>query len=153
MPGRTDNDVKNYWNTKLKKKLSAAVITSNPYVATNNHIQFSTTTSSVPGIKNKNHVNCFTNSIDRSSNDVLSSIEVGSGCNMDSQRLISDLNHFPLLGLMETSGFGDRENNHGVSSSSFPVDGSCISFSGTGYGEDSFLVDMGYGSVHDLLHG
>lgn len=25
MPGRTDNDVKNYWNTKLKKKLKAVV--------------------------------------------------------------------------------------------------------------------------------
>ncbi|KAM1883560.1 hypothetical protein ACFX13_004907 [Malus domestica] len=37
LPGRTDNDVKNYWNTKFKKKLSKMGIdpvTHKPYSQT-----------------------------------------------------------------------------------------------------------------------
>lgn len=147
LPRRTDNDVKNYWNTKLKKKL--AVMANGAHVTTNNHTQLSTSTSPVPGIKSRNHVNCFSTSIDKSL-DAASSIETGSGCNVESQRLYSDSNQFPVLGLKEISDFGVRANSYGVSSSSFPVDNSCISLSGNGYGEaDSFLVDMGYGSAYD----
>ncbi|CAK9152763.1 unnamed protein product [Ilex paraguariensis] len=57
MPGRTDNDVKNYWNTKLKKKLFAGktslsstrattTTTTNCHISTDPSMHFTTTTSS-----------------------------------------------------------------------------------------------------------
>ncbi|KAK4765801.1 hypothetical protein SAY87_007443 [Trapa incisa] len=36
LPGRTDNDIKNYWNTKLKKKLMEKAITGGNYYANPN---------------------------------------------------------------------------------------------------------------------
>lgn len=129
LQGRTDNDVKNYWNTKLKKKLLAPSSTNK---TTHKQIQLSD--------KIENNGTCVSNP---------SWIE--------SQRLRSNSIQYPLPGLTARSEFGMNVNGYGVassfSSSSVTVDNGYNSWSGSGYGEsDGSLMDMLNGSVYDLLN-
>ncbi|XAR69141.1 hypothetical protein NMG60_11000621 [Bertholletia excelsa] len=43
LPGRTDNDIKNYWNTKLKKKLMSIGMVPKPYHNQNRPVQSANT--------------------------------------------------------------------------------------------------------------
>ncbi|KAK9947882.1 hypothetical protein M0R45_003480 [Rubus argutus] len=57
LPGRTDNDVKNYWNTKLKKKLLAAGKSYNVAARNTSDLNVAQLSASVPPkIKTPDHV-------------------------------------------------------------------------------------------------
>ncbi|CAK9136283.1 unnamed protein product [Ilex paraguariensis] len=88
MPGRTDNDVKNYWNTKLKKKLLAAKTSLN-----------TTTTTTTTATATSSYGNCA------GSDSILSSMPYTADMNYQQNFVphfpVPNPIQFPLPRLME----------------------------------------------------
>ncbi|XP_068649312.1 transcription factor RAX1-like [Aristolochia californica] len=166
LPGRTDNDVKNYWNTKLKKKLLAEKDNAldNLNIHTKTHIPISTS----PCPPCVSTTNSFSYNFSAQVPEIASSlppIEAGFNYNFDSQKLFQDPSPFALSGPSEVSEISSCANNFSISSSSqeaslsaspsLPVeDNNYIAWCGNAPSEfDNIWMEFGYGSHYDLLSG
>ncbi|CAA7402843.1 unnamed protein product [Spirodela intermedia] len=177
LPGRTDNDVKNYWNTKLKKKMQAGQ--ADVYSITNRNDSLIRQTPSppplpraMPLVKSENYgfgsfsmssknygFGSFSMSNENSSSSTLTSVDAGLG--FDSSKLVPDSGSFTTLAHADLSSCGgsaaayafspSQDISAGSSSLSTENSNSYVSWPGNGGGGiDAFLMDLGLESV-DLL--
>ncbi|KAE8705875.1 Transcription factor RAX3 [Hibiscus syriacus] len=135
LPGRTDNDVKNHWNTKLKKRLSSEKTNSS--------------TSSVPvEAEPLGHLNDNITAISSSS-----MADVKYPQDYDHSGFVSDqIDQFPLPGLMDYSATTSTtaSNNYSMSSSHdvsnlfgssfFSLEDYSTAWSGNGGAEEQGIV-------------
>ncbi|KAK3018460.1 hypothetical protein RJ639_004277, partial [Escallonia herrerae] len=150
LKGRTDNDVKNYWNTKLKKKMQLMENKASTITNTSCHFSSTPTLQSAP---------------------TADSIYFGtSGCstmnyqhNSVAQTMVSDPNQFPLARLMEvqeqvtTSGYSSfsatSSSQEFLSTLSPPIslENGYASWPGSGGGEEEgFIVGLGSDPSADI---
>lgn len=165
LPKRTDNDVKNYWNTKLKKKLSGKTdlkINSNRNASSNSIIHLNSV-QYFPGSSTNNEDYSYGISAGFGPDSSPVSYQTGGSYwqDYDSKGLVISTPaavQFPLPGLMEVS---DQFNaSYSISSSqevsSLSAASSSLALDNNGGrvqedDDDQFLID--FGSPYELLSG
>ncbi|KAI4337108.1 hypothetical protein L6164_015561 [Bauhinia variegata] len=154
LSGRTDNDVKNYWNTKLKKKLMAGKVSLKTTIDT-------VTAASTPlltQIAETQNQSCSPSSL-----PILS--DANSGFNINPQNISFGSVQLFSQGFVDVPEIGaNSKNNHmlslsregsGISDSSpIAMESKCITLPEHGSDETSeALMDFGFGFHCDFVNG
>ncbi|KAK9102250.1 hypothetical protein Sjap_019504 [Stephania japonica] len=147
LQGRTDNDVKNYWNTKLKKKYLLTEETNSANITTSSSRSSSSSSSSPNLLTQHDQFNNYTFS--HSINVGLEHFENHS----QSQRLVSNptLQYNQMFTSFEAT--LNSPNNYVTSSSSIGLDENCFLLAGNGVCEDKSNCSMagfGHNSCFDV---
>ncbi|XP_010909695.1 uncharacterized protein [Elaeis guineensis] len=173
--GRTDNDVKNYWNTKLKKKMINGQISlptnittpSSPSPSTSTSTSTSRIHSPAPPPQppllpaTATNTQSYNGAADFS---VRLDTRLGTSFGFP-YKLYSEMAQFSMMGLMDQRDFSGSmsvspsEDISAASSSSITVDNSCssngyVNWSTDGVGgDDAFLSELGFGPTGDFFGG
>ncbi|EXB24691.1 Transcription factor RAX1 [Morus notabilis] len=168
LPGRTDNDVKNYWNTKLKKKLSMAGRTSfNHTTANNNNNETTNNNMTSDDHLNSGRLSCSVSKIGSSDHHGINSACFDANSStllpyFDLQEpKLDPIDQFCYSNPVEVSDFSANGNtsssNVSSLSTSSPLgfDNNLASWAGNIDGglnhEDGILMELGFDSYNDSL--